>query len=113
MIAPLDPKTKKFYLEMGYSERQVQQAFECSRNTGVDMLDALAMTQEAPPALPRAQPPSQNVQGPPKVNDTYVPMKSFSYRSTTTFMTPWSKLKSNDYETFFSKSSKVNQAAKI
>lgn len=55
MIAPLDPRTKKFYLEMGYSEKQIQQAFECSRSTGVDMLDALAMTQDSPP-LPKVQP---------------------------------------------------------
>lgn len=52
MLAQLDPRVKKFYLEMGYSEKQIQQALECSRSTGVDMLDALAMTQDPPP-LPK------------------------------------------------------------
>lgn len=45
MIPPIDPQTKQFYLEMGYSEQQIYQAFQCSKNTGIDFLDALAISQ--------------------------------------------------------------------
>ena len=43
MIAPLDPKTKHFYMEMGYSEQQVIKAYEYSQRKKVDMLDALSL----------------------------------------------------------------------
>lgn len=44
MIA-IDQKTKEFYLSMGYSETQIQIAYTHSKQSGIDILDALNMSQ--------------------------------------------------------------------
>lgn len=58
MIAPLDAKTKHFYMEMGYSEQQVIKAYEYSQRKKVDILDAFSLM------LSPTQP--QSNQPPPK-----------------------------------------------
>ncbi len=43
MIGPLDPRTRQFYMEMGYSEQQVVRAYEYAVRKKIDILDALNM----------------------------------------------------------------------
>jgi hypothetical protein len=43
MLPSLDPKIKRFYLEMGFNEKQIQRAHEYCQRNGADMLDALNM----------------------------------------------------------------------
>lgn len=43
MIAPLDARTRQFYMEMGYSEQQVIKAHEYAIRKKIDILDALGM----------------------------------------------------------------------
>lgn len=100
MIPPLDPKTKQFYLEMGYSEQQIRQAFETAKNLGVDFVDALTMQQDAtlPLSPPKTSEPSaKNVSTRTKSQNNYPLLTSFTYKSSTTFMTPLSKIKLSDY----------------
>ena len=37
----IDPATRQFYLDMGYSEAQIHKAFDQSQRLGIDVLDAL------------------------------------------------------------------------
>jgi hypothetical protein len=41
-ISPMDPQTKKFYMEIGYSEQQIIKAYEYSIRKKIDILDALS-----------------------------------------------------------------------
>lgn len=43
MIAPIDTRTRQFYMEMGYSEQQVLKAHEYAIRKKIDILDALNM----------------------------------------------------------------------
>jgi len=54
MNSVLDPQTKKFYIEMGYSEQQVLRAYEYSKKNNIDILDALSMN--LPSSQSQAQP---------------------------------------------------------
>jgi len=61
MISPLDPRTRQFYMEMGYSEQQVLRAHEYSIRKKIDILDALSMQSQSAP--PTAQPSQKQQQG--------------------------------------------------
>ena len=110
MIPPLDPQTKRFYNEMGYSDPQIRQAFDLSKNTGIDIMDALAMQGESnapPPPTNDPAPKTSAPQEPSTVHqDSYRPVQSFAYKSSTSFMTPLARIKMNDYEMLYSRTNK-------
>ena len=58
MLPSIDPKIKRFYLEMGFTDKQIQRAHEYCQRNGADMLDALNMPapSEAPPKQPQHPP---------------------------------------------------------
>lgn len=93
MIA-IDQKTKDFYLSMGYSDTQIQIAYTHSKQSGIDILDALNMNQE-----PVAPPPA-------KQNELSSQTASYAYRNNLSFLTPWKRVKHNDYEILFSRNNK-------
>ena len=99
MIAPLDPRTLQFYMEMGYSEQQVRRAYDYSVRKQVDILDALAVTSQIspPPSVPPKKQQNNLVQQPP-------PQKS----GFASFLTPLAQVKNSDYEPLYSRSNKFN-----
>jgi hypothetical protein len=99
MIQPIDPRTKQFYMEMGYTEQQVIRAYEYSLKKQVDILDALA--NPAPSSQP--QPPPQK-----KQQNNYIQPAPSSKSNNTSFLAPFSQIRAADYETLYSRSSKFN-----
>lgn len=99
MIAPLDPRTMQFYMEMGYSEQQVRRAYDYSIRKQVDILDALAVTSQANPSVvaPPKKPTNNLVQPPPAQKSGFA-----------SFLTPLAQIKTSDYETLYSRSNKFN-----
>ena len=59
MIA-LDPATRQFYLDMGYTEPQIAKAYDQSQRLGIDVLDALNLPPEAQLAPAPLQPQQQH-----------------------------------------------------
>lgn len=51
-MSTLDDKTKKFYLEMGYTSAQIQKAHEQAKRMGMDILDALNVPVEPEQSTP-------------------------------------------------------------
>lgn len=43
----IDPATRQFYIDMGYSEPQISKAFDQSQRLGIDVLDALNLPPDA------------------------------------------------------------------
>lgn len=77
----------------------MRRAYEYSARKQVDILDALALTSQSiqsGPAPPK-KPQSSFVQPPP------APKSGFS-----SFLTPFSQIKTSDYETLYSRSNKFN-----
>lgn len=98
MIPPLDPQTKKFYMEMGNTEQQVLRAYEYSKRNKVEMFDALAILNSS------KQPPPP----PPKQQNNYIEPQQQSVHSFS-FLIPYSRIKQSDYEVLFSRNNKNNQ----
>lgn len=95
----IDPSTRKFYQEMGYSEQQIGKAFEQSQLLGIDILDALNLPPDAqvvPPQIAPHQVPSQ-------------PLPA-AHRNDNTYFTPWKRIRQNDYEILFSRTNKHQQS---
>lgn len=99
MIAPLDARTRQFYMEMGYSEQQVLKAHEYALRKKIDILDALAMQLESPPSAP---PPPPKQPPNPSASSSGLPLP------TSSFLTPLGQIRPAEYETLFSRSSKFN-----
>jgi hypothetical protein len=93
-MSALDPQTKKFYTEMGFTDKQIQKAYEQAKRTGMDILDALNVPEEDAPEIA------------PKQYDAKTQPKSYAYQSGTSFLTPWKRIKTGEYELLFSKSNK-------
>jgi len=67
---------------------------------GMDILDALNVPVEPEQLSPLPVPT------PIKTFETGTEAKSFSYKSESTFLMPWKKIKRSDYEVMFSKTNK-------
>ena len=84
----IDPKTKQFYLDMGYTITQINQAQENSQKLGIDILDALNLP-DTPIHIP-PQPPAPLVPTQPQAQSR---PKGFTYRNDFSFLTPWRKIR--------------------
>lgn len=99
MIAPMDPQTRQFYVEMGYSEQQVTRAYEYSIRNKIDILDVLAQIQtSAQPTKPASQ--KQQATAPQPRPSAPLP--------NTSFLVPMAQVKVGEYETLFSRSARFN-----
>ena len=99
MISPLDPRTRQFYMEMGYTEQQVLRAHEYSIRKKIDILDALGMQTQSAPAPPQ---PSQKQQQPSQSSS------SSASPSGGSFLAPMSQVRAGEYEVLYSRSSKFS-----
>ena len=99
MISPLDPMTRHFYLEMGYSEQQVTRAHEYAIRKKIDILDALNLPSQSPPPPPNP---------PPKQQPSIPPVSPPPAPSSGSFLTPMTQVRVGEYESLFSRSTKFN-----
>ena len=74
---------------MGYSGTQIQKAYEQAKRMGMDILDALNVPVESGSPLP--------VPTPMKAYETGNEAKTFTYKSESSFLMPWKKIKQSDY----------------
>ena len=99
-MVQLDQTTKQFYLDSGFTEAQIAKAYQQSQKTGIDMFDALNSLQTAENAHQTKAP----VQ--PKNYDSSNEPKSFNYSHKMSFLIPWKRIKTKDFEILFSRSNK-------
>ena len=85
---------------MGYTGAQIQKAYEQAKRMGMDILDALNVPVESELSSPLPVPV------PIKTFETGNEAKTYSYKSETSFLMPWKRIKQNDYEVMFSKTNK-------
>ena len=93
----IDHQTRQFYLDMGYSDSQIQHAYLLSQQSGMDILDALNLPPEATaPPIQQGKPVANNYVNPAASPVPQQPA-SFTYRNETSFLTMWKKIKQGDY----------------
>ena len=82
----IDPATRQFYIDMGYSEPQISKAFDQSQRLGIDVLDALNLPPDAQLAEAPSRPQQMAVEPQASINN-----------DENSFLTPWKRIKQSDY----------------